>query len=286
MLMKRFLTVLVVFLSLCSAARAQYLGVVIPNASSTGTTLNSLAKLTGAPSTAVIAATTDTSGIVGVVAANAGTTGNAIITRSGEATCNFDGATTAGDYVQISTTTGGDCHDTGSATFPTSGGQVIGRVLSTNGSAGAYPITIANEIQAVSTGSGCATTGCTFTGTVIFNSAIAAVATQSGTSCTLSGTGSSGCSGNATGDCNIAIRFTASTAVTVTVPDNLPAGCSVPMKQVGAGKVSLVAGSGATFNTQPHGYSGTYGVNAWIDMFVDTNVGGSAATFDLIGDGA
>src|SRR5213078_2984817 len=53
------------------------------------------------------------------------------------ATCDFDGATTAGNYVQISSTTAGKCHDAG-ATFPTSGGQVVGRVFSTNGAGGTY----------------------------------------------------------------------------------------------------------------------------------------------------
>ena len=43
-------------------------------------------------------------------------------------------ATVAGDYVQISSATAGDCTDAGS-TYPTSG-QVIGRVLSTHGSGG------------------------------------------------------------------------------------------------------------------------------------------------------
>src|SRR5207249_3103167 len=55
--------------------------------------------------------------------------------------CVFDGATTAGDYVTISSTTAGDCHDAG-ATFPTSGGQVLGRVLSTNGAGGTYAMVL------------------------------------------------------------------------------------------------------------------------------------------------
>lgn len=108
------------------------------NASSTGTTLNKLAKLTGAPSTAVIAGTSDTSGIIGLVIAGAGTTGTAQIATSGLASCVFDGATTAGNYVQISSGTAGDCHDAG-ASLPASG-QIIGRVLSTNGSGGTYQI--------------------------------------------------------------------------------------------------------------------------------------------------
>ena len=116
------------------------------NAGTTGTTANSLAKLTGAPSTAVMAATTDTGGVLGVVNGNsssnpgltcgAGTTGRACIVTRGPGTCNFDGGVTAGDYVQISSTTAGDCHDAGT-TYPSSG-QVLGRVLVTNASGGAY----------------------------------------------------------------------------------------------------------------------------------------------------
>ena len=64
------------------------------------------------------------------------TSGSAQIAISGKASCVFDGATTAGHYVQISSTSG-DCHDTGSASYPSSG-QVLGRVLSTNGSGGTY----------------------------------------------------------------------------------------------------------------------------------------------------
>lgn len=109
--------------------------ITVANAGTTGTTTSTLTKLTGAPSTAVIAATTDTKGIVGITASGAGTAGNATIQISGTVNCVFDGGTTAGDYVQISSTTGGDCHDTGATTYPTSG-QVIGRVLATNASTG------------------------------------------------------------------------------------------------------------------------------------------------------
>ncbi len=126
----------------------------VPNASSTGTTINSLAILTGAPSTAVIATTANTGGVIGVVVSGAGTTGSATIQTNGEAYCNFDGATTAGDYVQISSLTDGDCGDTASASYPASG-QVIGRVLSTNASAGRYALDLfPSEIKASSGGSG------------------------------------------------------------------------------------------------------------------------------------
>src|SRR4029077_6133335 len=74
----------------------------VANDTTTGTTVNKLAKLTGAPSTAIIVSTSATRGAVGMVVAGAGTSGNAQIARLGIASCVFDGATTAGNYVQIS----------------------------------------------------------------------------------------------------------------------------------------------------------------------------------------
>lgn len=156
------------------------LPLTVANAGVTGTTLNKLAKLTGAPSTAVIAATTDTQGIVGIVIGGAGTTGNALIARAGQASCVFDGATTAGDYVVISPTVAGDCHDTGSANYPTTGGQVLGRVLSTNGAGGTYAMTVHMGTQALG-----ATAG---------QSATFGSTTTAGTSTTVLGTTMSGSS--------------------------------------------------------------------------------------------
>lgn len=118
---------------------------VIPNASSTGTTLNTLTKLTGAPSTAVIAATTDTSGIQGICVTGCSNAGTALIQTGGNAQCIFDGATTAGDYVGISASVAGNCRDVGAT--PVSG-QSIGRILSTNAAGGTYGISLFGpEIQ-------------------------------------------------------------------------------------------------------------------------------------------
>jgi hypothetical protein len=122
----------------------------VPNALSGGTTLHALAKLTGSPSSAVITSTTDTSGIYGVVIDQVGTPVNAVIATAGGAYLLFDGSTTSGDYVQQSTSVGGDGHDAGS-TCPTSG-QVLGRVLSTNSGAGLYLILVGQ--QGCGTGSG------------------------------------------------------------------------------------------------------------------------------------
>ncbi len=139
--------------------------ITVANSGTTGTTVGKLAKLTGAPSTAVIAATTDTDGLSGVVTGWASTdgtqptatTGLAIIVRAGIAACTFDGATTSNHYVQNSPTVNGDCHDTGSTTRPTSG-QILGRVLTTNGGGGTYQMTVAVEAVGVNA-SGCSTSG-------------------------------------------------------------------------------------------------------------------------------
>ena len=116
--------------------------VTVANASSTGTTINTLAKLTGSPSTAVITSTTDTDNAIGVVTAGAGTTGNATIAvHGGTVSCVFDGGITAGDWVAQSTVTNGGCADAGSTRPVTQ--QVIGKVVSaTNASAGTYSILI------------------------------------------------------------------------------------------------------------------------------------------------
>jgi hypothetical protein len=116
-----------------------FLGTQVPNAASTGTTLNSIAKLTGA-GTAVISGPADTSGMIGIVGTGAGITGNATIAQVGQVQCHFDGSTTANDYVTNSPTVAGDCSDGGS-TSPTTT-QTIGRVLSTNVGAGLYTIAL------------------------------------------------------------------------------------------------------------------------------------------------
>lgn len=112
------------------------INMTIANAGTTGTTANRLAKLTGAPSTAVITATSDVDNALGVCIANCGTTGSATVAIIGQVTCDFDNATTAGNYVTISAITAGKCHDAGSS-YPTAG-ATYGRVLSTNGGSGSY----------------------------------------------------------------------------------------------------------------------------------------------------
>jgi hypothetical protein len=127
-----------------SALSASGTCVTISNAGTTGTTQYTLTKLTGAPSTAVIAATTDITNIIGITDSGAGTSGSAVIKESGQESCVFDSSTVAGDYVGISSTTAGDCHDIGA--LGNYQGQVIGRVLSTNGSGGTYTVDLSLKI--------------------------------------------------------------------------------------------------------------------------------------------
>src|SRR5207249_10786418 len=166
--------------------KSQGLSFELANAGTTGTTANKLVKLTGAPSTAVIATTSDTSGVIGICtasnASNCGTSGSPQILIDGKASCVFDGATTAGDYVVASTTVGGDCHDSG-ATQPTV--QIIGRVLSTNGGGGTYTIALRpQELTALSTPisvtNGGTGTGSTLTGLVRGNASAMTAAELSG----------------------------------------------------------------------------------------------------------
>lgn len=111
---------------------------VITNDGTTGTTVNKLAKINSSGN-AVITATADTDGAIGVVLSNAGTTAKAQIARGGITLCAFDGTATVRDFVQISSSVAGDCHDTGSATRPTSG-QVIGYVEAGGVGAGTYTV--------------------------------------------------------------------------------------------------------------------------------------------------
>lgn len=109
--------------------------------SGSGTTVNLIAKLVGIPSTVQTVTTSDTGGAVGICVVNCTNTGTAGITTTGQASCLFDGATLAGDYVQISSTIAGNCHDSGSGNYPSSG-QILGRVLSSNGAGGTFNMTL------------------------------------------------------------------------------------------------------------------------------------------------
>jgi hypothetical protein len=101
------------------------------NDTTNGTVINGLAVLTSG-GCAMRPSSAATTGVIGVVIANAGTSGTVTLVRTGSAYCNFDAtATVVGDYVVPSPTAYGGayplCRDAGS-TLP-SGSQVLGRVL-------------------------------------------------------------------------------------------------------------------------------------------------------------
>jgi hypothetical protein len=101
------------------------------NDTANGTIVNGLAVLTTGGCAAKPSSVL-TSGAIGVVIANAGTSGLVTLARMGSVFCSFDGtATVVGDFVVPSSTASGGfyplCHDAG-ATQPT-GVQVLGRVL-------------------------------------------------------------------------------------------------------------------------------------------------------------
>lgn len=106
----------------------------IANEGVTGTTVNHFVKLTGAPSTAIISSSGDAGGMVGVCVANCGTTGDAEIQVTGIVQVDFDGSTTAGNYVENSNSVDGEGTDAGSS-YPTTE-QVLCRVTQTIGAAG------------------------------------------------------------------------------------------------------------------------------------------------------
>lgn len=115
---------------------------VVPNATSTGTTVATLTKLTGV-NTAVIAATTDNKNgqIVGIAVSGAGTSGSVTLMQEGAALCLFDPTSVVqNDFVTASSTVAGSCHDAGS-TLPGDGSQVLGRVASPS-AAGSLPYTV------------------------------------------------------------------------------------------------------------------------------------------------
>ena len=112
----------------------------IPNEATTGTLLNRLVSPTSDnPSTAKLTDVTQTNA-TGICVAGCGTTGNAVIALIGDVDCEFDGATTANNFVQVSPTVAGKCTDVGAAR-PTRG-KIVGRVRTTNGSAGTYGVTL------------------------------------------------------------------------------------------------------------------------------------------------
>lgn len=124
-----------------------YTTITLPNAGTTGTTLNYTA--INSAGTALIAGSSQASGVLGCVVAGAGTTGSATIAVSGNVPCTFSNSRTVGNWV-VPSSTDGQVADAG-ATRPTSG-QVLGTVKDTSGP-GAGTVLWVNDNVAASGGS-------------------------------------------------------------------------------------------------------------------------------------
>ena len=127
-----------VLAALTGTAEAQVGYTQYTNNGSTATVVNKLAIWSSG--TFTVATTGSTTGVAGIVINGAGTTGNPTVVSFGVAYCVFDSTPTAGDYVQASTSTGGNCHDAG-ASEPTSG-DIIGRVVNATAVGGNYPVAV------------------------------------------------------------------------------------------------------------------------------------------------
>jgi hypothetical protein len=87
----------------------------------------------------------------------------------------------------------------------------------------------------------------------------------------------------ATSDNSVFKNSTSATAVTVTLPNNLPQNWNTMVHQAGAGQVTFAAGAGATLNNRLGQYrsAGQFSVVA---VFCTTNTGGTSAVYTLAGD--
>jgi hypothetical protein len=112
-----------------------------------------------------------------------------------------------------------------------------------------------------------------WSGTQTFASVIGTIRTQSATTDTLSAT-----------DCGATVNYTATSAVTVTLPNSFSPGCNVALVEGGTAKVSVTAASGGSI-VSPHSFTGTYAAGSVIMVSVISNAG-SAAKYLFSGDGS
>lgn len=136
----------------------------------TGTAAGKVVKLNSSGKVLTVTTADTTDGIGICVASITGTgctnSGNASIAWAGYAQCFFDGSTTAGDWVIISTSVAGDCSDGGTGT--PSNVEILGTVVTTNVGAGLYTISLNPVGVAAATskkaGGGGAPTTCALSG--------------------------------------------------------------------------------------------------------------------------
>jgi hypothetical protein len=111
----------------------------------------------------------------------------------------------------------------------------------------------------------------TYLGTQTFSDVIGKVTNQTGTTYTLM-----------LSDCGTEVSFTNPSAVTVTIPAILFAGCNIAIYQAGAGQVSMTGSAVApATRISAHSYSKTFGQGAIIGINIP-----AVGTAVITGDGA
>ena len=86
-------------------------------------------------------------------------------------------------------------------------------------------------------------------------------------------------------DSGSVIECNNASAITVTLPNNLPVGWNCRVVQTGAGQVTFSPASGASLVNRSS-YTKTAGQQGEVDLYVTTNSGGASAVYRLGGDGA
>lgn len=81
------------------------------------------------------------------------------------------------------------------------------------------------------------------------------------------------------------VEFNNASAITVTLPNNLPVGWNCRAVQTGAGQVTFSPASGATLKNRSS-FTKTAAIEAEVDFYITTNAGGTSAVYRMAGDGA
>lgn len=144
------------------------------------------------------------------------------------------------------------------------------------GGAGACPtgLSIVNNAVFVTNGSGVPAESTTLPAGLTLSSFFGTGRTYSGTTDTLAST-----------DCGTIVQSTGSSAVTETLPNSLPANCSIAVEQSGSAQITFSPASGATLHSA-HSYTKTVSQYGVITLVVIGNSGGTSAVYTLAGDGA
>ena len=85
-------------------------------------------------------------------------------------------------------------------------------------------------------------------------------------------------------DCGKTVQFDSASAITVTTLATIGVGCALAVEQLGIGLISIADGAGSSHHSV-NGFNKTAGQWAILGLFVDANPGGSAATYNVTGDG-